>query len=144
MYDLFNEYRTNEQRLKEEYPNDFCATTSCYQTRFINSKYYEATLFEEWANDIETAIDKIEYLKAEDMERYEKVYKMIVGERIWINYFYWQTNRNNILYEALERVTNNLISDIEYCGVSYTREGPYVTTSDFITEMRTFLGEAKK
>ena len=78
------------------------------------------------------------------MERYEKVYKMIVGERIWINYFYWQTNRNNILYEALERVTNNLISDIEYCGVSYTREGPYVTTSDFITEMRTFLGEAKK
>lgn len=144
MYTLFNEYRTNEQRLKEEYPNDFCATTSCYQTRFINSKYYEATLFEKWANDIEKAIDKIEYLKAEDTERYDKVYKMIVGERIWINYFYWQTNRNNILYETLERVTNDLIHDIEYCGVSYTREGPYVTTSDFISEMRTFLGEAKK
>lgn len=144
MYNLFNEYRINEQRLKEEYPNDFCATTSCYQTRFINSKYYEATLFEKWRNDIEKSIDKIEYLKSEDMERYEKVYKMTVGERIWINYFYWQTNRNSILYESLESITNDLINDIEYCGVSYTREGPTVTTSEFISEMRTFLEGMKK
>ena len=144
MYNFFNEYRINEQRLKEEYPSDFCATTSCYQTRFINSKYYESTLFDKWCNDIEKAIEKIEYLKSEDMERYEKVYKMVIGERIWVNYFYWQTNRNNVLYDTLERMTNDLIHDIEYCGLSYTREGPMVTTSEFIAEMKTFLGDMKK
>ena len=144
MYNIFNEYRTNEQRLKEQYPNDFCATTSCYQTRFINSKYYESSLFEKWSSDIEKAVEKIEYLKSEDTERYEKVYKMILGERVWVNYFYWQTNRNNVLYDTLERMTNDLIHDIEYCGLSYTREGPMVTTSELIAEMKTFLGETKK
>ena len=144
MYNLFNEYRINEQRLKEEYPTIFCATTSCYQTKFINSMYYEATLFEKWRNDIGEALETIEYLKFEDVERYNKVYKMIVGERIWVNYFYWKTNRNNILYETLEEISKDLTHDIEYCGMSYIKGGPDVTTATFISEVNAFLGEMKR
>ena len=144
MYNLFNEYRTNEQRLKEKYPSVFSVAQSCYQRKFVDSKYYEATLFDKWRGDIQTAIDKIEYLKYDNPELYNKIYIMIAAERVWINYFYWQTNRNNILYETLEDITNALIEDIEYCGIAYTKEGPRVTTSTFITEMKTFLEGAKK
>lgn len=140
MYGLFNEYRVNEQRLKEKYPTDFSVATSCYQKRFINSKYYEATLFDKWRADIDTAIEKIDYLKFDNAERYNAIYKMIACERVWVNYFYWQTNRSNILYETLEDITNDLIYDIEYCGIAYTKEGPRVTTATFIDEMKTFLG----
>ena len=144
MYNLFNEYRTNEQRLKEKYPSVFSVAQSCYQRKFVDSKYYEATLFDKWRGDIQTAIDKIEYLKYDNPELYNKIYIMIAAERVWVNYFYWQTNRNNILYETLEDITNALIEDIEYCGIAYTKEGPRVTTSTFITEMKTFLEGAKK
>ncbi len=144
MYNLFNEYRTNEQRLKEKYPSVFSVAQSCYQKKFVDSNYYEATLFDKWRSDIETAIGKIEYLKFDNVELYNKISTMIAAERVWINYFYWQTNRNNILYETLEDITNALIEDIEYCGIAYTREGPTVTTATFITEMRKFLEETKK
>ena len=139
MYNLFNEYRTNEQRLKEKYPNDFCVATSCYQKRFVNSKYYEATLFDGWLEDIEAALEKIEYLKYEDMQRYNAVYKMIIGERVWINNLYYLTNKDNILYDTLEKVTSELIHDIEYCGIAYTKEGPYVTTATYISEIKAYV-----
>ena len=93
---------------------------------------------------MKTSIDTIDYLKDEDMNRYNRVYKMIIGERVWVNNFYYLTNKDNVLYETIENVVNTLTNDIEFLGIAYTKEGPYVTTATFISEMKAYLeGRAK-
>ncbi len=144
MYNIFNEYRANEQRLKEKDSKVFCMAYSCYNRSFVSSTYYEATLFNKWLGDIQTAIDKIEYLKYNNEDLYNKIHKMIACERVSINYFYWQTNKDEILYETLEKLVNDLIYDIEYCGITYTKEGPRVTTAAFVEEMKNHLNGRRK
>ena len=143
MYGLFNEYRTNEQRLKEKYPKVFCVAKSCYNVRFIDATYYEATLFDKWRDDIQSAIDKIAYLRNDNPALYNKIYRMILCERVSINYFYWKTNGANVLYDTLESMANDLIHDIEYCGIAYTREGPRVAVSALIEELNNALKGGK-
>ena len=121
MRKLFDEWRMvdayNSANFKE-----YVGRGSHY-TVIKKKEYFSDKTLKKWKGYIDQAVSEIEYLKAKDPALYEKTYKMIVGERIWIDYLHFEIYRYNMSEDELTKVKNDLVGNIKYMGVTHHHEG---------------------
>lgn len=97
------------------------------------SAYFPKATLDRWLGYINTALSEIEYLKNEDPELYERTYKMIVGEGLWLKYFKYEIYHVSMSAEETEQVKKELIADLKFLGV--TRWTEYETIDVYIAQL---------
>ncbi len=134
MKTLFNEWRAHTAYWKE-IDSRFAGKMCHYSRSFKQQKYYKVDLLERWRSYIQDALDSVEYLK-ENEKLYAQVRKMIVGERIFIDYLYYEIYNLDKVYmpeNKLQEIRNELISDIKYVGLTAMFEGANSSSDAYIT-----------
>ncbi|MBQ9756196.1 MAG: DUF4838 domain-containing protein [Clostridia bacterium] len=133
MKTLFNEWRAHTAYWKEN-DSKYAGKMCHYSKRIISSKYYSASLLERWRSYIDQALDAVEYLK-ENQKLYAQVRKMIMGERIFIDYLYFEIYKLDRVYlpeDKYNEIRNELFSDIKFVGMTAMFEGANSSTDYYM------------
>ena len=85
-----------------------------------------------WQGLFEQALQEIEYLKKENIEQYKLVYKMIVGERVFVNYITYRVYAFSLSSTELNALKAALVSDINTAGVAMLNENPGTYINDLL------------
>ena len=133
MKQLFNEWRYIDEYNTQTHSN-YAGRTVTYKS-ILNEKYFSKPLLERWNGLIEKSLSEIEYLKDIDMSLYNKTYKMIVGERVWINYLHYQIY--GVVFKGTDTVkefSQQLVHDIQFLGIRF--RGPSKTIDDLVKAIK--------
>ena len=134
MKNLFNEWRAHTAYWKET-DSKFAGKMCHYSHRFKQAKYYSSALLLRWRSYIDEALEAVDYLK-ENEKLYAQVRKMIVGERIFIDYLLYEIYNLDRVYmpdDLRTEVVNELVSDMRYVGMTAMFEGSN-SSSDYYIE----------
>lgn len=134
MRKIFDEWRFTEEYNSKTYP-EYVGKNSYFRD-IKKEKYFSLGLLERWKELFGDALQAIEYLKTTDPVRYEKTYKMIAGERVWVNYLYYKIYQLQLSTEKLSAVKKELANDIELLGITAMSEMPRKTVESFLKELR--------
>lgn len=137
MMKLYNEWRAHEALCKAE-GNAYAGKMSHYSSKPLQSKFFSATMLKNWLGYIDEALDSIEYLNQNGDAAYESTKKMIIGERIFVNYILYRVyryDRVNLPADEYNNVKTELSQDLRYTKTNYTGQKDYNTVDDFIENM---------
>ena len=134
MKKVFDEWRANEEYNSKTYP-EYVGKDSYYKN-VKKEKYYSQDLLEGWRGYFEEALSAIEYLKTTDLSRYEKTRDMIIGERVYVNYYYYSIYKSSLSDDILAEVKKQLADDIEHLRITIMVESPQTTVEAFLAELR--------
>lgn len=133
MRQLFNEWRYIDEYNTVTYPT-YAGKSSCYKV-IGKAEYFGQGLLERWNGLIDESLERIEYLKTTDIALYNQTYKMIVGERVWINYLYYQIY--GITYSntpTVNKFNAQLVEDLQLLGIRYIKAG--LTVDNIIKDIK--------
>ena len=134
MRKIFNEWRFTEEYNSKTYP-EYVGKNSYYRD-VKKEKYYSQSLLERWKGYFDEALEAIQYLKTSDPVRYERTRDMIVGERVYVNYYYYSIYKLYLPTQKLTAVKKELADDIEHLGITIMVESPKKTVDAFLAELR--------
>ncbi|MBE5751980.1 MAG: DUF4838 domain-containing protein [Clostridiales bacterium] len=134
MRKIFNEWRFTEEYNSKTYP-EYVGKNSYYRD-VKQEKYYSQSLLERWKGYFDEALEAIEYLKTSDPARYARTRDMIVGERVYVNYYYYSIYKLYLPTEKLSAVKKELADDIEHLGITIMVESPQKTVEGLLAELR--------
>lgn len=134
MRKIFNEWRFTEEYNSKTYP-EYVGKNSYYRD-VKKEKYYSQSLLERWKEYFDEALEAIGYLKTSDSARYERTRDMIVGERVFVDYYYYSIYKLYLPTEKLSALKKELADDIEHLGITIMVESPQKTVEGFLAELR--------
>ena len=99
MKKFFDEYRAVDEYNQATYSN--YAGLNAYWPHNKDAKYFSRANLERWRGYVNTALAEIEYMKEFDPARYEATKMMVLGERLWLDYFYYYIYKEEMTDEEL-------------------------------------------
>ncbi len=127
MMKLYDEYKVHN-KYNENLDDSYIFTSITTGRNVMNKKYWPKSLLDQWNGYIDEALKAIEPLKAQDETLYNRVYKYIVCERVWINYLRFTYHGNSYFAEDLKQLKADIISDIELCKLGRESEHKGIDT----------------
>ena len=135
MKKFFDEYRALDEYNAATYSS--YAGLNAYYPHNKDEKYFSRFILERWRGYVNKALEEIEYMKEFDQRRYEATKMMVLGERLWLDYFYYYIYNLEFTEEELSIVKKELADLIVYTKTTLLHEGPPVTSIDgLLAELR--------
>lgn len=134
MKQIYNEWRYLDAYNTNFYPT--YAGKSAYLKNIAKEEYFPLSTLKRWKGLFEEALKQIEPLKETNPDRYALTYKMIVGERVFVNYLMYKIYAFNLPLAELTPLKMELISDLNKAGVSRWRGNPTFYAGDLIEELK--------
>ena len=134
MKQIFDEWRYLDAYNTDLYPE--YAGKSSYKVNIAKEKYFPLSTLQRWQALFEQALQEIDYLKVENEEQYKLVYKMIVGERVFVNYLTYRIYALTLSSSELATLKSDLVSDINTAGVAMLSEDPNKSINELLDELQ--------
>ena len=134
MKQIFDEWRYLDAYNTDLYPE--YAGKSSYKVNIAKEKYFPLSTLQHWQALFEQALQEIEHLKGENEEQYKLIYKMIVGERVFVNYLTYRIYALSLSSSELVRLKSDLISDLNVAGVAMLSEDPNKSINELLDELQ--------
>ena len=134
MKQIFDEWRYLDAYNTDTYPE--YAGKSSYKVNIAKEKYFPLSTLQHWRALFEQALQEIEYLKTENEAQYNLVYKMIVGERVFVNYLAYRIYGLSLSSVELAKLKADLVSDINTAGVAMLNEDPGKSINELLDELQ--------
>lgn len=98
------------------------AGKSSHYKNIKKAEYFPEPVLDRWLGYIETALSQIQPLKEFEPELYERTYKMIVGEGVWLKYFKYEIYNVSMPADEVAELKQELIADLKFMGVTKLSE----------------------
>ncbi|MBO7345864.1 MAG: DUF4838 domain-containing protein, partial [Clostridia bacterium] len=134
MKKFFDEYRAVDEYNQATFSN--YAGLNAYWPHNKDAKYFSRANLERWRGYVNTALTEIEYMKEFDPARYEATKMMVLGERLWLDYFYYYIYKEDFTEEELAVVKKELADLLVYTNTSVLKEAPIVSVEVLLKELR--------
>lgn len=127
MMKLYNEYKVHN-KYNESLDNSYIFTSITTGRNVMNKKYWPKSVLDRWNGYIDEALAEIEPLKTQDEELYNRAYKYIVCERVWINYLRFTYHSGSYFADDLRELKQEIVDDIALCKIGRQSEGSGIST----------------
>ena len=107
-----------------------------YKVNIAREKYFPLSTLQHWQDLFEQALQEIEHLKVENEAQYKLAYKMIVGERVFVNYLTYRIYEFSLSSSELTALKADLVSDINTAGVAMLSEDPRKSINELLDELQ--------
>ena len=134
MKQIFEEWRYLDAYNTALYP-EYAGKWS-YKVNIAREKYFPLSTLQHWQDLFEQALQEIEHLKVENEAQYKLAYKMIVGERVFVNYLTYRIYEFSLSSSELTALKADLVSDINTAGVAMLSEDPRKSINELLDELQ--------
>lgn len=132
MQKLYNEYKVHN-KYNEALDETYIFTSINTGKNVMNKKYWPKSVLDRWNGYIDEALVAIEPLKGKDEALYNRVYKYIVCERVWINYLRFTYYSNSYFASDLQELKSEIVNDVALCKIN--RESEHTTITNFLNSV---------
>ena len=133
MREIFDEYRALS-RYNSNYVNGYLSSVISAGPYLLYSKFWPQNMLEKWRGDIATALEKIEPLQETDARAYATAKRLILAERVWIDYVTYKVYANTYTGAQLRALKTELREAIIACNISMNTE--HGTVETLLEELR--------
>ena len=136
MMQLFDEFRFVCEYNTATYPH-FSGLSVCYND-FTKEEFFSQQLLMRWRGLCNEALEEVLANKDRYPSQYITAYNMILGERIWVNYLFYNIYGTDSSISATihDEVKKELVNDIETLGVTSKQEGPVVSIDGLLSLLK--------
>ena len=121
MKEIFNEYRALS-RYNSENVEGYLANSISSGPYLLFSKFWPQNMLNEWRANINTALEKIEPLQNTNMRAYATAKRLILADRVWIDYVLYKVYKDKFTGSDLRTLKTELREAIIACGISMNQE----------------------
>ena len=121
MRQIFDEWRALS-RYNSHYVQGYLSSVISAGPYLLYSKFWPQNLLSSWREAINVALEKIEPLKDTDARAYETAKRLIVAERVWIDYVSYKVYADKFKSAELRKLKTELREAIIACNINMNTE----------------------